>query len=173
MTLFWSGVTLGHLKVDPKAKSWDCPCEGPTLVSGYNGNFCSPMMFILVNRAAYGHTRFQCTLVRFLSGTLLLSSGLRFRSNDHSLKHAYSLRPCSSSTTRGPYMLGVREAPGGILGSLGSPRGYASGLGRYHSLHDVYRFNAQCIERTYHWENMFLNIVWLSNFKGDQKLCER
>ena len=62
----------------------------------------------------------------FLSGTLLLSSGLRFRSNDHSLKHAYSLRPCSSSTTRGPYMLGAREAPGGILGSLGSPRGYAS-----------------------------------------------
>ena len=27
---------------------------------------------------------------------------------------------------RGPYMLGAREAPGGILGSLGSPRGYAS-----------------------------------------------
>ena len=48
----------------------------------------------------------------FSSGTLLLSSGLRFRSNDHSLKHAYSLRPCSSSTARGPYMLGAREAPG-------------------------------------------------------------
>ena len=62
----------------------------------------------------------------FLSGTLLLSSGLRFRSNDHSMKHAYSLRPCSLSTARGPYLLGAREAPGGILGSLGSPRGYAS-----------------------------------------------
>ena len=60
----------------------------------------------------------------FLSGILLLSSGLRFRSNDHFMKHAYSLRPCSSSTARGPYMLGAREAPGGILGS---PRGYASG----------------------------------------------
>ena len=52
-------------RLTPKAKSWDCPCEGPTLVSGYNGNFCSPMMFILANRAACGHTRFQCPLVRF------------------------------------------------------------------------------------------------------------
>ena len=112
-------------RLTSKAKSWDCPCGGPTLVSGYNGNFCSPMMFILVNRAACGHTRFQCPLIRFSSGTLL-SSGLRFMSNDHSLKHAYSLRPCSSSTARGPYMLGACEAPGRILGSLGSPRGYAS-----------------------------------------------
>ena len=70
----------------------------------------------------------------FLSGTLLFSSGLRFRSNDHSLKLACSLRPCSSLTARGPYMLGAREAPEGILGSLGSPRGYASVCNHFQKL---------------------------------------
>ena len=120
LTLFWSGVALGHLKVDPQSKilglsTVQCPCEGPTLVSGYNGNFCSPMMFIMVNRAACGLTRFQYHLSDFFSGTLLLSSGLRFRLNDHSLKHAYSLRPCSSSTARGAHIcLGPVRLPGDL-----------------------------------------------------------
>ena len=49
----------------------------------------------------------------FLSGILLLSSGLRFRSNDHSLKHAYSLLPCSLSTAGAHICLGPVRLPGG------------------------------------------------------------
>ena len=50
--------------------------------------------------------------------------GLRFRSNYHSRKHVSSVMHFIDRP--GPHMLGAREAPGGILGSLGSPRGYAS-----------------------------------------------
>ena len=50
--------------------------------------------------------------------------GLRFRSNYHFRKHV-SLRPFTSSVVRGPYAWGPWDSRG-ILGSLGSPRGYAS-----------------------------------------------
>ena len=113
LTLFWSRVTLGHLKVDPQSKILGLPMWRT------NSSLWIQWKFLFTYDVHSGkqgclwpHSHSMPTGPIFLSGTLL-SSGLYFRSNDHSLKHAYSLRPCSSSTARGPYMLGAREAPGG------------------------------------------------------------
>ena len=69
---------------------------------------------------------------RHISKGLSFLFGLRFRSNYHFRKHV-SLRPFTSSIVRGPYAWGPWGTRG-ILGSLGSPRGYASVSGSLASL---------------------------------------
>ena len=59
------------------------------------------------------------------------SSFLAFVLGQITIPENTSLFGHSLHRSSGAHLLGAREAPGGILGSLGSPRGYASGTQSY------------------------------------------